>query len=395
MEIVKQKMKNPSTVAEYEYDALGRRCRTTIDSTAVTDYYYNAGWQVLEEYDYDAGETFARRFVYGNYIDEPLYMYDGTNTYYYGHDHLYNVSALINTAGDVAEYYEYDAYGKMTAITAKGNGTWWDGDETKLTYSAVGNPYYYTGRRLDNIDSGSKKIQYSRWRYYSPDMGRFLTEDPQGMILGPAKANRFSVRRHYLDGMNLYSYANDNSVANMDAFGLFSIGDPGMTEPPDMRGFQLPEPKCGKWKNNGVAKSTGFYESGCRDVDVLEGIGVIFEFVGGVPAVIVGIAGQLMSVPVPLCDLRLLEGWVGPMSPCRCKSYYKRKCTRSCKVACNVSRNERTNLKMSTTVFGYARKLEYTRNKYYCQCDDPQEFHRMGGWQNAVNARLDCNKLNK
>ena len=103
MEIVKQKTNNPSsaTVAEYEYDALGRRCRTTIDSATVTDYYYNAGWQVLEEYDYDAGETFARRFVYGNYIDEPLYMYDGTNTYYYGHDHLYNVSALIDTAGDI------------------------------------------------------------------------------------------------------------------------------------------------------------------------------------------------------------------------------------------------------------------------------------------------------
>ncbi len=39
----------------------------------------------------------------------------GGGTYYYVHDHLYSPVALVDGVnGDVAERYEYDAYGKVT-----------------------------------------------------------------------------------------------------------------------------------------------------------------------------------------------------------------------------------------------------------------------------------------
>ena len=75
-------------VAEYVYDALGRRIRK-IDNLASANsrwYYYNDKWQITAAYD-DSGN--ATKWIYGNYIDEALVMIDPSGTkYYYGHDQL-------------------------------------------------------------------------------------------------------------------------------------------------------------------------------------------------------------------------------------------------------------------------------------------------------------------
>ena len=77
-----------TTASQYAYDALGRRIGK-YDAAAMetTFYYYNDQWQILAEYD---GAAFGNRYVYGNYIDEVLVMNDGTDDYYYAHDHLYS-----------------------------------------------------------------------------------------------------------------------------------------------------------------------------------------------------------------------------------------------------------------------------------------------------------------
>jgi YD repeat-containing protein len=105
-----------TTVAQYAYDALGRRIRK-IDSIAssTTVYYNNNSWQVLSEYD--GSNNFQRSCVYGNYIDEVLMMTDsGSNDYYYAHDHLFSPAALIDDNGTVVERYEYDAYGDCNVL---------------------------------------------------------------------------------------------------------------------------------------------------------------------------------------------------------------------------------------------------------------------------------------
>jgi len=65
---------NNADVAEFAYDALGRRIRKR-DAVADTNniYYYNDNWQVLCDYnDTGTGGTFQRWFAYGNYIDEAV-----------------------------------------------------------------------------------------------------------------------------------------------------------------------------------------------------------------------------------------------------------------------------------------------------------------------------------
>jgi len=56
--------------------------------------------------EYDSAGVFQRLYIYGNYIDEVPMMADGTNDYYYTHDHLYSTAALIDTNGEVVERYE-------------------------------------------------------------------------------------------------------------------------------------------------------------------------------------------------------------------------------------------------------------------------------------------------
>ena len=91
--------------------------------------------------------------------DESIMMIDveGENAkYYYHYDALGSVVALSNAAGNVVDSYTYDVFGRPD------------------TTSSVGNPYMFTGRRFDT-ETG---LYYYRFRYYKPDIGRFLQTDP-------------------------------------------------------------------------------------------------------------------------------------------------------------------------------------------------------------------------
>ena len=109
-----------------------------------------------------------RWYVYGNSTDEVLRMTDSAdNDYYYAHDHLYSPAALINSAGNVVERYEYDAYGDCKVLHA-------DFSDDADGISDYSNPYLFTGRRIDILDTGSLKIQYNRNRYYNCYTGHRL-----------------------------------------------------------------------------------------------------------------------------------------------------------------------------------------------------------------------------
>ncbi len=189
-------------VAEVAYDALGRRIRV-INSVAseTTLYYYNPEWQCLAEYS-GAGALQAY-YVYGNYIDEPLVMHrqsDGKD-YFYGHDHLYSTGVLLDDTGSVVERCEYDAYGTVHIMDASYN---------PRSVSAYGNPYTFTGRRLDVLDTGNLLRMQYRFRDYDLYAGRFLQHDPLG----------------YVDDSNLYSLARSCPVIFVDPLGLLSeVGD--------------------------------------------------------------------------------------------------------------------------------------------------------------------------
>ena len=169
------------TVAQYKYDALGRRIEKNVNGV-LTRYLYD-GYNILAEYD-DSGNQKAR-YTHNLAIDDPLAMERGGQVYYYHKDALGSITALTDVNGQVAQTYEYDSFGSIT--NQVGN---------------VENPYTYTGREYDP-ETG---LYYLRARYYDARAGRFINEDPIGLE----------------GGINIFAYAENSPINFNDPYGLLA-----------------------------------------------------------------------------------------------------------------------------------------------------------------------------
>ena len=211
---------NPSTstiVARFSYDGTGRRVeqltgftpgdlKATGSATSVTRYYYSG--QQLVESDTAVNGVTTTRYQYlwsPRYIDAPI-LRDTLNTdgsvntgdrIFYLTDANYNVTAVVGMSGgswQVVERYRYDAYGKVTVCSPNGNPIGGNA-------SQVGNTILYAGETFDS----STGLYYDRARYYDPQLGRFISQDPMGAAGS---------------GSNLYAYCGDNPTDGVDPTGI-------------------------------------------------------------------------------------------------------------------------------------------------------------------------------
>ncbi len=194
----------------YRHDALGRRVSKTVpegEGSATTVFmgtvqaviHSPRAMQVVAEYAADAAPASPlRKFVYAEYIDEPVMMLSTsgatTTPYYYHQNSLYSVAALTEASGAVVERYAYSAYGKPLFLDANAN-------LLDPQASTIGNPYLFTGRRLDE-ETG---LYYYRARMYDAELGRFVSRDPIGYRAGD---------------VSLYRYAGGNSLLWLDPEGF-------------------------------------------------------------------------------------------------------------------------------------------------------------------------------
>jgi RHS repeat-associated protein len=233
-----------NTIAEYFYDALGRRIAKTVGDTT-TLFYYNSGQQVIAEYEGSTTPQLVRDYVYGNDITEILAMFlpqydvsqedfdqflgfceswlseygqtayqaqfdhnsdhkidyrdfayfasvwgafpsNEESHYYYMHDALGSIRGLIGgkfSREDDREFYNYDIYGATTDT------------------SSAGNPFMFAGYRYD-AETG---LYHTMFRPYAPNIGRWLLFDP------------------IADTLNLYEYVANNPIMYIDPYGLKKI----------------------------------------------------------------------------------------------------------------------------------------------------------------------------
>lgn len=199
-----RKKSDNSLVVTYRYDALNRRIEKRFPDGTKVKYLYD-GERIIEERD--ASDVLQARYVYGGGIDEILLMKRGGQDYFYHENSLGSIVAITNSAGDLVEQYTYDHYGVVTIRAPTGE---------VRTNSAIGNPWLFTGRQFDP-ETG---LYYYRNRYYNPRTGRFLSRDPIG----------------FFDGVNLYTYVNNNPINFIDPSGLEKRRQQSMRQQPINKG---------------------------------------------------------------------------------------------------------------------------------------------------------------
>lgn len=165
------------TSATYRYDGLGRRIEKNINGQ-ITRYIYD-GEDILFEY---SGTTFAARYTHGPGIDEALAVSRGAVTTFLQTDAIGSVIREVD-AGGIKASYNYDSFGRIISQTGTRR-----------------HPYGFQGREFD-AESG---FYYFRARYYDPQTGRFVNEDPID----------------FLNGDNFYRFAKDNPLKYSDPNGL-------------------------------------------------------------------------------------------------------------------------------------------------------------------------------
>ena len=172
---------------QYGYDGLGNRLEKRVDSTT-TRYVLdiNASLSnVLAETD-NAG-TIMAYYVYGLGLISKI-LPDGT-TYNYHYDSRGSTVALTDVLQNTTDTYTYDSFGNV----ANSSGS-------------TQNPFKHVGRYgVMNEENG---LNYIRARYYSPEVGRFITKDPQTGNDRDGKS------------LNRYVYALNNPVVLIDISGL-------------------------------------------------------------------------------------------------------------------------------------------------------------------------------
>ena len=161
-----------------QYDALGRRIKRT-QGIGYQKYSYDGMDVVID----DNNGTLTK-YQNGPGIDNKLKQTTSGTSKYFLQDHLGSTVALTNSSGVVTESQSYDSFG----------------NRTNTSFSSR---YQYTGREFDSTTG----LQYSRARWYDPNIGRFISEDPIG----------------FGGGINEYSYVSNNPVNATDPMGLYEI----------------------------------------------------------------------------------------------------------------------------------------------------------------------------
>jgi RHS repeat-associated protein len=172
--------RNGATQLDSAYDGTGMRVKKV--ENGKTTYYIYAGANPLLEYS--DGKYLYRIYAGNHAIAEE----SGGVVKYYHKDHLGSTRIVTSAAGAKLAEYKFAPYGEKEL--ASGDGT----------------AYQFT----DKAEDATTGLDYFGFRFYDPEVGRFITQDP------------------IKDGANWFAYCYDNPINFVDPDGLrVVLGDPG------------------------------------------------------------------------------------------------------------------------------------------------------------------------
>jgi len=211
---------NPSSgdkKVKLTYDYMGRRVEKVVStysggwSVTQTNTYLYDGWNLVQETVDDQASTVTNHFVWGLDLSGSLQgaggigglvswsRSDTTTNFLYCYDANGNVGQLVDAANatNIVASYGPDPFGNMATIT---------GSESSR------NPFRFSSKYTDD----ETDLVYYGYRYYSPEMGRWLNRDPIGET----------------GGLNLHVFADGDPLNRVDYLGWKGVTDHFRQPPP-------------------------------------------------------------------------------------------------------------------------------------------------------------------
>ena len=172
--------------AEYVYNADGLRTRKVVhnadNTTTITVYHYDLNGKLISETD-ESGQV-IKDYIWQD--NTPVAQIDntGTETITYLHtDHLFTNRLATDQFQAIVWRWEGEAFGNTPA--------------EKISGVAVN--LRFPGQYFDQ----ETNLHYNHFRYYDPNLGRYITSDPIGLSAG----------------LNTYLYVNANPLVFIDKDG--------------------------------------------------------------------------------------------------------------------------------------------------------------------------------
>jgi len=232
---------NDNVIAEYEYD--GKTRRTKVESGGVTRHcYYDDQWRTLEE-RLDSSTTPVTQHVW-HPTDRWELLFRDRSTANNGtlDERLYSLKdqldpvAICDTSGSVVERFAYSAFGIPTFL---------DSAFIPQSSSLFGWSYLF---HAEFTDAETGWFNYG-YRYYVPELGRWLSRDPIGEK----------------GGANLYGMVQNDPVNHLDRLGqeafILFVGKEGK----DVLGFRT----AAQTKKREIEKSPKFNPA-CDSVHIID-----------------------------------------------------------------------------------------------------------------------------
>ena len=178
--------KPDATVISYTVDARGRRVRKAVNGVAVKGWLYADQLRPIAELD--GSGAVVSRFVYGTKPNVPEYVIKNGETYRIVSDHLGTPRVVVHaTTGAVVQRFDVQPFGELIQDSNPG----WQ-------------PFGFAGGLYDP-DTGLVRFGA---RDYDPYTGQWSAKDPIGFFDGST---------------DLYDYAFDEPLDNVDPNGLFAV----------------------------------------------------------------------------------------------------------------------------------------------------------------------------
>ena len=170
---------------EYTYNGNGIMTEKMVDGDE--SWYVLTGGLPSQERDgnYDVIREYTWGPNDGGGIGGLLSLNQGGQNYFYLYDGKGNVTAVIDSTQTVVATYAYDPFGKLMTKTG-----------------VLDQPYQFSTKPYDEKTG----LSYYGYRFYSPEIGRWMTKDPLQEMGG---------------GLNLYGFALNNPVNYADPTGEF------------------------------------------------------------------------------------------------------------------------------------------------------------------------------